>query len=245
MATSDAQLGKSRFQSESRFFLIMSIVPVAIIFLGFAPSFYLKPIIQAPPPLSTLSIAHGVVGTLWMALFVTQAAFISSGRPALHRQLGIMGALLFGLMAMLSYWTAITAGELGHAPPESPPPLAFMALPIIGMTASLLLVAMALWNRSHSDWHKRLMLVAMFSLTGPGIGRIMIPLGLASWSSQISLFLPELLLAVAMAYDHVRSKRIHPAYWYAAGILVATHVAVTWAFASPAWLAFAQFLTQP
>jgi uncharacterized membrane protein YozB (DUF420 family) len=231
-------------RSEPRFFLIMSIVSVAILFLGFAPSFYLKPVIQAPPPLSLLSIAHGVVGTLWMGLFVTQAALISSGRPALHRQLGMMGALLFGLMAMLGYWTAITAGQLGHVPPESGPPLAFMALPLIGMTASLLLVAMALWNRSHSDWHKRLMLVAMFSLTGPGTGRILIPLGFASWGAQGSLIVTELLLAVAMAYDQTRSGRIHPAYWYAAGILVATHIAVTWAFTSPTWLAFGQFLTQ-
>jgi hypothetical protein len=222
----------------------MSIVSVAILFLGFAPSFYLKPIIQAPPPLSLLTITHGIVGTLWMALFIAQAAFISTGRPALHRQMGMMGALLFGLMAMLGFWTAITAGKLGHAPPESAPPLAFMALPLIGMAASLLLVASALWNRSHSDWHKRLMLAAIFSVTGPGTGRIAIPLGFASWGSQASMFVPELLLAVAMAYDQLRNKRIHPAYWYAAAVLVATHIAVTWAFTSPTWLAFAQTLTQ-
>ncbi|MEQ1865669.1 MAG: hypothetical protein ABL996_13595 [Micropepsaceae bacterium] len=231
-------------RSEPRFFLIMSIVSVAILFLGFAPSFYLKPIIQAPPPLSTLTIAHGIVGTAWMALFIAQAAFISTGRAALHRQMGIMGALLFGLMAMLGFWTAITAGQLGHVPPESGPPLAFMALPLIGMTASLLLVASALWNRSYSDWHKRLMLAALFSVTGPGTGRILIPLGFASWGAQGSLFVTELLLAVAMIYDQVRNKRVHPAYWYAAAILVATHIAVTWAFTSPAWLAFAQALTQ-
>jgi hypothetical protein len=244
MTTLDAHASKSRFQAESRFFLIMSIVSVVILFLGFAPSFYLKPIIQAPPPLSMLSIAHGVVGTLWMALFIAQATFISTGRPALHRQLGMMGALLFGVMAMLGYWTAITAGQLGHAPPESAPPLAFMALPLIGMTASLLLVAMALWNRSHSDWHKRLMLAAMFSLTGPGTGRILIPLGFASWGAQGSLIVTDLLLAAAIAYDYAHNKRIHPAYWYAAAILVATHIAVTWAFTSPTWLAFAQALTQ-
>ncbi|MCE9523972.1 MAG: hypothetical protein K8S25_16265 [Alphaproteobacteria bacterium] len=222
----------------------MSIASVAILFVGFAPSFYLKPIIQAPPPLSMLTIAHGVVGTLWMALFIAQAAFISTGRPALHRQMGMMGALLFGLMAMLGFWTAITAGKLGHAPPESAPPLAFMALPLIGMAASLLLVALALWNRSHSDWHKRLMLAALFSITGPGVGRIAIPLGAASWSAQAGLFVPELLLAVAMVYDQVQNKRVHPAYWYAAAILVTTHIAVTWAFTSPTWLAFAQTLTQ-
>lgn len=241
---STSAMSQAPARSESRFFLIMSIVACAILFLGFAPSFYLKPVIQAPPPLSMLSFAHGVVGTLWMALFITQAAFISTGRTALHRQLGMMGALLFGLMAMLGYWTAITAGELGHAPPESPPPLAFMALPLMGMTASLLLVGLALWNRSRSDWHKRLMLAAMFSLTGPGTGRILIPLGLAPWNAQGALIVTDLLVAAAIAYDQVQNERIHPAYWYAAAILLATHIAVTWAFTSPTWLAFAQTLTQ-
>lgn len=231
-------------QSESRFFLTMSIVAVAILLVGFAPSFYLKPIIQAPPPLSLLTIVHGIVFTVWMSLFVTQAALISTGRAALHRQFGMMGALLFGITVTLGFWTAITAGRLGHAPPESGEPLAFMALPLMGITGSLLLVVLALWNRRYSDWHKRLMLAAMFSLTGPGSGRIAIPLGLAAESSQLSLFVSEILLAIAMAYDQATAKRIHPAYWYAAGILVVIHIAVTWAFSSPAWLSLAQALTQ-
>lgn len=231
-------------RSESGFFLAMAIASIAILFLGFAPSFYLKPIIQAPPPLSMLSIAHGIVGTLWMALFVTQATLIATGRPALHRQLGMMGALLFGVMATLSIWTAITAGQLGHAPPGAPPPLVFMALPLFGIAGSLVLVGLALWNRSHSDWHKRFMLAAMFSLTGPGTGRLLIPTGFAPLASHASLFVTEILLVVAMAYDWTTMKRIHPAYWYAAAVIVAVHIAVTWGFNSPTWLAIAQFLTQ-
>jgi uncharacterized membrane protein YozB (DUF420 family) len=231
-------------RAESKFFLAMSIVAVAILLIGFAPSFYLKPIIQAPPPLSLLTIVHGIVFTVWMALFVTQAALISTGRPAYHRQFGMMGALLFGTMVTLGFWTAVTAGKLGHAPPEAGDPLAFMALPLIGITGSLVLVALALWNRRYSDWHKRLMLAAMFSLTGPGTGRIAVPLGLAAEGPQLSLFVSEILLAIAMVYDQTTAKRIHPAYWYGAGVLVVTHLAVTWAFYSPAWLSFARAITQ-
>jgi len=230
-------------RSESRFFLIMAIIPVAILFVGFAPSFYLKGLIPAPvPPLSLLTTVHGIVYTLWMALFITQAALIHNGRPAAHRQLGMMGVLLFGIMVTLGFWTAVTAGRLGHAPPGAPEPLAFMALPLFGITGSLVLVAMALWNRRYSDWHKRLMLAAMLSVTPPGTGRILIAAGLGN--PHLALIVSDLLLFVAMGYDYANTRRIHPAYWYALGILIAVQVLVAWAFASPTWLTIAQALTQ-
>lgn len=230
-------------RSESRFFLVMAIVPCLILFVGFAPSFYLKGMIPAPvPALSLLTAVHGVVYTGWMALFITQAYLIHSGRPAVHRQLGMMGALLFGMMVVLGYWVAITAGRLGHAPPGAPAPLAFMALPLFGITGSLALVAMALWNRRYSDWHKRLMLAAMFSVTAPGTGRILIASGLGA-SPHLALLVSDVLLFVAMGYDYANTRRIHPAYWYALASLIVVQILVGWAFNSPTWLSFAQALT--
>lgn len=231
-------------RSESRFFVIMAIVPCVILFVGFAPSFYLKGLIPAPvPALSLLTAVHGVVYTLWMALFIAQATLIHTGRPAVHRQLGMMGVLLFGIMVTLGYWTGITAGRLGHAPPGAPEPLVFMALPLIGITGSLVIVAMALWNRRYSDWHKRLMLAAMFSLTAPGTGRILIAAGLGA-SPHLALLVSDVMLFVAMGYDYANTRRVHPAYWCALGILIAVQILVAWAFASPAWLTIAQALTQ-
>ncbi len=231
------------WHSDAWFHFTMASISAAIIFLGFAPSFYLKSIIHAPPPLSPLTVTHGLVFTAWMLLFLSQSALIAFKQPAPHRQLGILGALLFGAMVSLGYSTAITAGQLGHVPPGAPPPLAFMALPLIGLTATLVLVAVALWNRRRSDWHKRLMSVSFFSMTGPGVGRLAIPMGLAEQGVLLSLILPEVLLAVAVAYDYQTYKRVHPAYWLAASVLAVTHLAVTWAFASPTWLAFASAVT--
>ena len=158
----------------------MVLVSAAIIFVGFSPSFYLKSVIHAPPPLTQLTIAHGLVFTAWILLFITQASLISRKQHALHRQLGILGAILYGAVASLGLSTAITAGRLGHAPPEAPPPLAFMALSLFIIVAALALVVIALWNRRRSDWHKRLMLASLFMMTGPGTGRIAIPLGIVA-----------------------------------------------------------------
>jgi hypothetical protein len=193
------------------FYLTMVLVSAAIIFVGFAPSFYLKSVIHAPPPLTQLTIAHGVVFTAWILLFITQVSLISRKQPALHRQMGILGAVLYGAVASLGLSTAITAGRLGHAPPEAPAPLAFMALGLFTIVAALALVVMVLWNRRRSDWHKRLMLASLFMMTGPGTGRIAIPLGFAAREVTVGFFVTYLLLTVAMLYDYRVHKHVHRA----------------------------------
>ena len=235
---------KEAWDADAGFYLSMVLVSAAIIFVGFAPSFYLKSVIHAPPPLTQLTIAHGLVFTAWILLFITQASLISRKQPALHRQLGILAAVLYGAVASLGLLTAITAGRLGHAPPEAPPPLAFMALSLFIIVAALALVVMALWNRRRSDWHKRLMLASLFMMTGPGIGRIAIPLGILAQEVTVGFIVTYLLLVVAMLHDYRFHRHVHRAYWIAAGIFVVTNLGVIWGFRSPAWMAFAHVITQ-
>lgn len=229
-------------RSDATFYLSMAIVSALLVFAGFAPSFYLKSVIHAPPPLSQLTIVHGVVFTAWMILFLTQVSLVAADRLALHRQLGIVGAVLFGVMLSLGCSVAITAGRLGHIPPGAPPPLYFMALPLMGIAATLILFVTALLNRKRSAWHKRLMLAAVFTLTPPGTGRIIIPMGLAASGVWIALGVAEALLALAMIYDYSKRRRVHPAYWFAATVFVVLHLGVWWAFSSPTWFAVAKMI---
>ncbi len=232
------------WDADAGFYLTMVLVSAAIIFVGFAPSFYLKSLIHAPPPLTQLTIAHGIVFTAWILLFITQVALIARKQPILHRQLGILGAVLYGSVASLGLLTAITGGRLGHAPPEAPAPLAFMALGLFTIVAALALVVMALWNRRRSDWHKRLMLASLFMMTGPGTGRIAIPLGFATQEVAVGFFVTYLLLTVAILYDYRVHRHVHQAYWIAAGIFVVANLGVMWGFSSPAWMAFAHAITR-
>jgi hypothetical protein len=243
-ATDAPPPSRETWNAGAGFYFAMALLSTAIILVGFAPSFYLKSVIHAPPPLSCLTVTHGVVFTAWMVLFVVQSGLIAAKRRAPHRQLGILGALLFGAMISLGYSTAITAGRLGHAPPGAPPPLAFMALPILVLTGAAALVVAALWNRRRPDWHKRLMLASIFVMTGPATGRLAIPVGfLAEQRTAISLALADLLLAIAIVYDVVQGKRIHAAYYVAASIFAVVNAGVFWAFGSPAWMSIAKMIT--
>jgi hypothetical protein len=232
---------KETWDADARFYLTMAVISTVLVFAGFAPSFYLKSVINAPvPPLTPLSITHGLVFSAWMVLFVTQVALITRKQPALHRQLGILGAILFGAMISLGISTALTAGRLGNAPPGAPAALAFMALPLIGLVGLVVLVGTAMWQRKRSDWHKRLMIASVFFMTQPATGRLAIPTGFAEHGTSISFVIAELLLAAAVFYDYRKYKRIHPAYKLAIGVVAVTHVSVMWAFHSPTWMAFAQ-----
>ena len=231
------------WDSGAGFYFVMSLLTAAIIVLGFTPSFYLKSVIQAPPPLTLLTVTHGVVFTAWLALVVIQSGLIAARLRAPHRQLGMLGAILFGAMISVGFSTAITAGRLGHAPPGAPPALAFMALPLIAMSAAALMVAIALVNRRRSDWHKRLMLAAFISLTGPGVHRLAVGAGVVDQAINLVFIIGYALLAAAMVYDWRTSRRIHPAYHLAAVVFVATQVSVLWAFGSEAWLGFAKAIT--
>jgi len=236
--------GREAWNAGAAFYLVLVLIAATVIVLGFTPSFYLKSVLRLPtPPLTLLTITHGVIFTAWLALFIAQAALIVARRPAPHRQLGMLGAVLFGVMISLGVSTAITAGKLGHAPPGGAPPLHFMALPLFAMTGATALVATALLKRRRSDWHKRLMLASLFSMIGPGVHRLLIPMGLADHAVTMVFVSSYVLLGVAMAYDFKTAKRIHPAYHLAATVFVLVNVLVVWAFESPQWLRFAKAIT--
>lgn len=54
------------------------------------------------------------------------------------------------------------------------------------------------------------MLAAVFTLTPPATNRVVIPMGLATEGIWIALGMLEALLVVAIIYDYVKRRRVHP-----------------------------------
>jgi hypothetical protein len=240
-------LGKSaanRSASEKRFFLVFAVVMALIIFAGFAPSYYLKSILHAPPPLSAMSRLHGVVFTAWVLLFVTQAALIDAGNPALHRRLGLMGAVLLGAVLAIGVMTAVYAARLGHAPPGAPPQPVFLAVPLMGIVATAILFLAALWNRAQRDVHMRYMLAGFMTMTPPATARSAIGAGLAPESIPLCFAIMNVLLVVAVLWDMRALKRVHPVWLWSGALFLGVEAAIWWAFKSPAWIPFANWLIQ-
>src|SRR5580692_2872169 len=98
----------SRLKFDRRFYLSASVAALALVFWGFAPSYYLKLIFGAPELPLRLHI-HGVVMSSWLVLFVVQACLVSSGHTALHRRLGTVGVLIGLAVVVLGSTTTFNA----------------------------------------------------------------------------------------------------------------------------------------
>src|SRR5262249_31657957 len=68
------------------FYTGMSIAIILTVFVGFAPTYYLKGYFGGAP-LTPLVQVHGLVFTCWILLFFTQTALIARHRIGIHRRL--------------------------------------------------------------------------------------------------------------------------------------------------------------
>jgi hypothetical protein len=119
--------------TERAFFMGTAMAMTAIAFVGFAPSYYLKPYFGVPPQLTPLLHAHGVAATLWMLLLPLQAGLIAANRRRTHRALGASGALVAAAMIGLAVTAAIVrarSGLLGAIEGGPPPPPCCSRLPL-------------------------------------------------------------------------------------------------------------------
>ncbi|HEY2898450.1 MAG TPA: hypothetical protein VGJ12_15020, partial [Gemmatimonadaceae bacterium] len=194
------------------FFGTIGIIMAVLVFLGFAPTFFLMAH-YAGPPLSTLRIVHGTLFTSWIVLYNVQVLLIASDRVSTHRALGVVGAMMAAAMVPLGVAMAITAVREGHAPPGIPP-LAFLAISLFDMAVFAPLVAYGIYLRRRRDFHKRLMLLATVSLVAAAVARmsrmVPIPPAIVATGPLFYFGVIDVLIVVLAAYDLITRRRVHP-----------------------------------
>jgi hypothetical protein len=221
-----------------RFYIYVAIVAVLVVFAGFARTYYLKGAFGTPA-LPVLLHLHGLVMTLWFALFLAQVSLIAAGRVDLHRRVGVVGALLATLVVVVGVTTAITAARLEHTP--GPPPLVFLAIPLGDMLIFPALVGAGLYFRRRSDFHKRFMLLSSLSLLTAAIARIPLDL-IAAGGLPLFFALTDLCIVTCVTYDTVKNHRLHPAFGWGVVVIVASQVLRFMLAGTSAWAQFAAWL---
>jgi uncharacterized membrane protein YozB (DUF420 family) len=225
---------------ERSMYTVAALLAIAIVFAGFARTYYLK-IAFGTPPLTLLQQLHGLVMSSWFVLFLVQVQLVARGRTDLHRRLGVAGAVIAASMLVVGTATAIAGARLGHSP--GPPPLNFLVVPLVDMTVFALLVGGALYFRRRSDIHKRLMLLSCIGILTAAIARVPIP---PFHSAGIpAFFLTTIALVIAcVAYDTIRNRRLHPAFGWGALLIIVSWPLRLLLSGTAAWLSFATWLTQ-
>ena len=216
-----------QLSAERKFYSRMALFLVALVFIGFAPSFYLRDIVPSyPRPNPTLTpsvLLHGGLFTLWMLVFVVQTQLVANRRVELHMKLGKASMLLALAIVPMMYLVGVWQVERANQPPFTDP-LNWTIVPLAAIPAYALLVWTG-WNRrKQAQWHKRAMLSAAIAVVaGPAIGRLpLAPPTFGGFAFQMLLGLA--LFIPLMLWDRRSAGRIHPATWLGFGTIAASIV---------------------
>jgi hypothetical protein len=198
-------------QAERRFFLWLAALIATFVLVGFSRTYYLHSLFGQPRPSRFLHF-HGAVMTGWIALFFVQTLLVSSGRISLHRKLGALGAGYAALVLVLgSTATVMSARREVRAHSQFASSfLTVLALELTQMLMFASLVALAIWLRRSTDYHKRLMLLATLCMLPNPIVRLALLVGI-NQNIQILAIWALLVVAVA-ATDTLRRRELHPVF---------------------------------
>jgi hypothetical protein len=228
-------LGRRGWNGERLFYTAMGCAVLVTVFIGFAPSFYLRRTGSPLPPLLQL---HGFVFSSWILLFVAQTGLVAAGRTDVHRRVGVLGALLALAMLGLGTLTALRS-VAGLSGPALQAQLAFLAIPLFDMVVFPVLVGTALARRRVPQAHKRLMLIAMISLLSPATGRMPWPEALRG--TVTDFVVPDLFLLPLVVWDVKTRGRLHPMTIFGSLLLIGSQVLRMALSGTDAWLRFAEW----
>ena len=182
---------------------------------------------------------HAVIFMGWLALYLAQHFTASTRQWALHRRLGKLAYLWVPAMVAAGCTIMIVVAR------RTGGPFFFDVNEFLISNLSLLLCfgGLAFWalrRQRYTGWHRRLMLVSMAILTGPGLGRLLpMPLLIPNaWTINIAITFVFPL--IGMAADLRREGRIHPAYLWGTGIYAGVFLASLALAYSPLGFAFTE-----
>lgn len=240
MATLDTLAARG---SERRFFGGLVALIAAVVLLGFARSYYLRPVLAPPPELAQRALTplihvHAALFTGWIALLVAQTRLVAARRVDLHRRLGLLGAVLAALMMVSGTLTALH-GALRGVAPGGGDPRRFLVLPLFALLVFAALFVAALRARGTPQTHKRLMLLATTALLPPALARyVILYLG---FGPPVVLALSVLFVVPLVVWDLRTLGRLHPATLWG-GLVVVGSMPLRLAIGATAgWLAFADW----
>ena len=227
-------------RAERIFYTAMSVAILITVFAGFSRTFFLRPYFQTQPLLPFL-IAHGIIFSSWIVLFLTQTTLIAAKRTRLHMRLGIAGGVLASLMLIIGVYTSLVRAK-GPSPIPDVNPLSFLTIPLGDMLLFGILVGAALYFRRRPDTHKRLMLLSTIAILPAAVARL--PIGFIETGGPLVFFgVSDLFILPLLVFDIVTRGRPHRATLLGAALIVISHPLRMVLGGTQAWLAFATWIT--
>ena len=239
------------------FYVWMAAACALIAFVGFAPTYWLQ---LAPGTFvgSPLLHLHGLLFAAWPLYLLLQTAFVARGRVARHRTWGLLGVSLATSMVLVGFAVANDVLATRLAAGYGDAARAFHIASTSMITLFGVFVGAAIVCVSRPEVHKRLMLLATFSMLTPAIARLFFAAnvgigpglrpGLGPPRAIESVLAPSLitdaLILLGIVYDLRTRGRPHPAYVFGGALMLAVHVMRGPVSTTQWWYAVADFLAR-
>lgn len=234
--------GRAGFAPRAKWDRDFFLLTVALIWLGILMGFVPEIVAHVrmhKPAYPLIVHIHAAAFVGWLFLLTTQVTLIRTGRPDIHRKLGIFGAVLAAIMVVLGLAASEIVDRLQFATKHADP--SFLAIQLADLTNFGVMAGAAIIWRKTPSAHKRLILLATIFIANAGFSRwwgdaIAKMVGSGLWQDWMVFFLADLLLiALIGAYDLLTRRRLHPAFVAGASFGLAVQVIAVWAYVSPWW----------
>lgn len=228
----DGRTGGSRY-----FFAGIGAFCILIAIAGFAPNLYraFHGLTPGGLPFPLVVHVHAAIMMGWLVLYTVQASLVARGNLGRHRRTGWMAMLLAAAV-----WLSMAVATVNALQRYDPDKFAFLVKPLLIQLGTMavfpIFVAWAVLARRHADWHKRMMVLATFTLVQAALDRMawLPDEGLPMfWHAGLRLYV--LLLLPLCIFDLATLRRIHPATLIGSGIIVAMHGVVSYCWNHAGW----------
>jgi len=214
------------------FFPTMAVLMLAAVVAGFWGTLF-----RPAEPLRPYLVVHGAIAVAWFALFTVQTLLAAAGRTDLHRRLGVAGVCLaIAVVASSLYTMAQLPANWRLQGIDVEARRGLVGLVLWGDFGALVafgvLLCRAVLRRRRLDAHKRLMLLAMFSIMSPALIRLAALPPFAGFDGVVLTMLGLLALGLTLvAYDLATLRRLHRETLWGVPFFLVVHLAP--AFALP------------
>ncbi|MBA3879981.1 MAG: hypothetical protein C0500_09730 [Sphingobium sp.] len=186
--------------------------------------------------------AHAIIFMGWIVIYLAQNWFATQGPIALHRRLGWVA--VGWLCLMLYFGTAVTVMNVrAGTVPFFFQPLHMLVFDPLSLIGCMALIGAGIAQRKHTGWHRRLNYCGMALLVGPGVGRLLpMPL-LIPYAYQAAFWTLLIFPIIGMIADWRRDGRVHPAWFWGLGGMIATEALTNLITFTPIGLALYEAVT--
>jgi len=220
--------------ARSRFYPLFALFLALVVFAGFARTFYLREWFDVPP-ITVLLYLHGIVFSMWVALYIIQTRLIAAHQVRAHMRLGIAGLVLAALVVAVGLANVLVSASAPRVRAMGMASNHFVFVPFFVLVVFTCLVTAAVALRRKPALHKRLMTLAMIAILPPATARLIALAGLRENFLLLQTSATAAFVIFCLAGDWIKHRVLHPVYAIGGALLVLSWPFRVWVAQTDAW----------